>query len=137
MKKHSILLVEDDELDIISFRRSLKQLGSEYELHTAYNGKEALSYLSNNKEADKPDVILLDIHVKPFTGFEMLEMLRQSEHFAGTKIVALTASVMNEEVLQLKESSFDGCLSKPVDSDIFPDLLSQIVEGEEIWRITS
>jgi CheY-like chemotaxis protein len=45
MKKTSILLVEDDELDVINVQRSLKKLEVEHSLHTAYNGIEALSML--------------------------------------------------------------------------------------------
>jgi CheY-like chemotaxis protein len=40
--KHTILLVEDDALDVISVRRSLKKVDHEYELYTAFNGIEAL-----------------------------------------------------------------------------------------------
>ena len=85
----------------------------------------------------KPDVIFLDIHVAPYNGFQMLEMLRKSGRYNDTFIVALTASVMNEEVSQLRESGFDGCLSKPIDIDTFPELLSLILKGEELWHITS
>jgi two-component system, sensor histidine kinase len=130
----NVLYVEDE----VRSRRVMQMIFQGIDAAHLVVFEDSTDFLARAEALDpKPDVILLDIHFKPFTGFEMLEMLRQSEHFAGTKIVALTASVMNEEVLQLKESSFDGCLSKPVDSDIFPDLLSQIVEGEEIWRITS
>jgi CheY-like chemotaxis protein len=83
----------------------------------------------------KPDVIFLDIHVKPYSGFEMLKMLRQSDQFEGTPIVAVTASVMNEEVAQLRTAGFDGCLAKPLDMDTFPDTLDRIINGEMIWRI--
>ena len=85
----------------------------------------------------KPDVIFLDIHVPPYNGFQMLEMLRKSGRYNDTTIVALTASVMNEEVTQLRESGFDGCLSKPIDIDTFPEILSLILKGEELWHITS
>ncbi len=85
----------------------------------------------------KPDIIFLDIHVQPHSGFEMLKMLRQSPCYADTPIVALTASVMNEEIQQLKLAGFNGCLSKPVDIDTFPDTLQRIINGEEIWRIIS
>jgi CheY-like chemotaxis protein len=85
----------------------------------------------------KPDVIFLDIHVAPYNGFQMLDMLRKSGRYNDTIIVALTASVMNEEVTQLRESGFDGCLSKPVDIDTFPELLTLILKGEELWHITS
>ena len=83
----------------------------------------------------KPEVILLDIHVKPHSGFEMLKMLRDMNEFGQVPIVALTASVMNEEVQKLKEVGFHSVISKPVDVDIFPSLLQRIVGGESIWRV--
>jgi len=84
-----------------------------------------------------PDVIFLDIHMKPFTGFEMIEMLRESHQFDGVPVIAMTASVMNEEVQQLKTAGFDGCLAKPLDFDTFPEMFDRIVNGEKIWRIIS
>jgi CheY-like chemotaxis protein len=83
----------------------------------------------------KPEVILLDIHVKPHSGFEMLKMLRDMNEFGQVPIVALTASVMNEEVQKLKEVGFHSVISKPVDVDTFPSLLQRIAGGESIWRI--
>ena len=85
----------------------------------------------------KPHVIFLDIHMSPHTGFEMLEMLRQSKQFDGVPVVAMTASVMNEEVHRLRTCGFDGCLAKPIDFDSFPEALNRILSGEKIWRIVS
>lgn len=83
-----------------------------------------------------PNLIFLDIHVEPFDGFEMLRQLRALPQFAHTPIVALTASLMNEEVHQLRASGFDGCLAKPLDVQTFPALIARILAGEKIWRIT-
>ncbi len=83
----------------------------------------------------KPDVILLDIHMKPYTGFEMLKMLRQIEWAKDTPVIALTASVMNEEVQQLRNAGFNGCLAKPIDLQTFPEMLERVIAGESIWRI--
>jgi CheY-like chemotaxis protein len=83
----------------------------------------------------KPNIILLDIHIKPHSGFEMLTMLRAMEGFATVPIVALTASVMNEEVHKLREAGFHSVIAKPIDVDTFPDLLHRIVGGETVWRI--
>jgi CheY-like chemotaxis protein len=85
----------------------------------------------------KPDVVLLDIHMKPYNGFEMLEMLRQLDWAKDVPIVALTASVMNEEVQQLRNAGFTGCLAKPIELGTFPEILDRILGGETIWRIIS
>lgn len=85
----------------------------------------------------KPRLIFLDIHMSPHSGFEMLEMLRQSKQFDGVPVVAMTASVMNEEVHRLRTCGFDGCLAKPIDFDSFPEALNRILSGEKIWRIVS
>jgi CheY-like chemotaxis protein len=66
----------------------------------------------------------------------MLAMLRQLDWVNGRPmIVALTASVMNEEVQELKTAGFNGCLAKPIDLQTFPETLRQIFNGETIWRI--
>ena len=83
----------------------------------------------------KPDVVFLDIHMHPYDGFEMLAMLRTFGWANQIPIVALTASVMNEEVHKLRSAGFDGCLAKPIDLTTFPDIFDRIVRGETIWRI--
>lgn len=84
----------------------------------------------------KPDVILLDIHVPPITGFEMLKLLRNSDQYKNVPIIAITASVMNEEVQILKDSGFNGVFAKPLDMDRFPILIDKAMNGQKIWTIT-
>lgn len=83
----------------------------------------------------KPDIILLDIHVEPMDGFEMLNVIRALPDFGATLVVALTASVMNEEVQRLRMAGFYGVIAKPIDIDIFPSLLSRILQGERYWNV--
>jgi CheY-like chemotaxis protein len=83
----------------------------------------------------KPNIIFLDIHMKPINGFEMLKLLRQHPDYQDKQIVALTASVMNEEVDMLRHSGFNGAIAKPIDQMTFPALLERILNGEEVWNI--
>lgn len=83
----------------------------------------------------KPDVIFVDIHMQPLTGFEVLKIIRQHEEFQMTPVIALTASVMSEEVKMLKAAGFNGAVAKPVDLDTFPETLSHILDGEAVWRV--
>src|SRR5258706_10038101 len=85
----------------------------------------------------KPSIILLDIHMQPYSGFEMLEMLRQLEWSRNIPIIALTASVMSEEIQRLRTAGFNGCLSKPIDLQTFPETFKRILAGETICRITT
>jgi len=82
-----------------------------------------------------PTVIFLDIHLEPLNGFQMLNLLRADPRYAATITIAVTASVMNEEVAQLKASGFDGAIGKPLDFDNFPTLLERIVAGEAVWHV--
>jgi two-component system, sensor histidine kinase len=82
-----------------------------------------------------PDDFLLDIHMKSITGFEMLKQLRAEPEFRHSKIVALTASIMNEEVEQLRASGFDGAISKPISISAFTGLIERIMCGETVWSI--
>jgi CheY-like chemotaxis protein len=65
----------------------------------------------------------------------MLAMLRQLPDFAHVPAVAITASVMNEEIAKLRTAGFNGCVAKPIDMDTFPDCVEQLLKGEAVWRI--
>lgn len=83
----------------------------------------------------RPDIILLDIHVEPLDGFEMLKIIRETAGLNGVKVIALTASVMNEEVQKLRAAGFDGTISKPLSLPLLPHLFESIVKGESVWHI--
>lgn len=85
----------------------------------------------------RPDIVFLDIHVRPHDGFEMLKMLRDNDRFKDVPVVALTASVMNEEIAMLREAGFDGCLAKPLDVDTFPDTFQRLLSGETVWNVVA
>ena len=73
--------------------------------------------------------------MKPLDGIELLAMLRGDPQFSQSKVVALTASVTNEEVSLLKNGGFDGAIAKPLDIAMFPDLIARIINGEQVWYI--
>jgi CheY-like chemotaxis protein len=83
-----------------------------------------------------PRIVFLDIHVKPYDGFQMLAMLRLQARFQQTKVIALTASVMSEEVQLLRNAGFDGGIAKPIEATAFPNIIQAILAGQEVWYIT-
>ncbi len=83
----------------------------------------------------QPDFVLLDIHVEPHDGYELLSILRQLPNLSA-KVIAITASVMSEEVKRLKAEGFDGAIAKPLDMGTFPDLIRRLEAGESVWQIS-
>jgi two-component system cell cycle response regulator DivK len=83
----------------------------------------------------QPDAIFLDIHVRPHDGFALLDMIRGCPDYARVVVVAVTASVMNEEVAMLKDAGFDGAIGKPIDQVFFPEFVRGVLHGENIWHV--
>jgi CheY-like chemotaxis protein len=128
----AFLYVEDDTLSREIMEMILRGLG--YTQLIVFEDSHDFAARLDNLDFT-PNVIFLDIHIKPHDGFEMLKILRRHPRLGGQKIIALTASVMNEEVIKLQQAGFDGAISKPLDFDEFPSLLEQILNGERIWHI--
>lgn len=130
--KLEVLYVEDDELSCEIMRLLLEgEMG-----HKLVIFQDSVDFLARVQALQpKPDIVLFDIHVKPYNGFEMLNMLRGLEAFHRVPIVALTASVMNEEVRQLKVAGFSSIIAKPIDQDTFAQTLNQIAKGEQQWHV--
>jgi CheY-like chemotaxis protein len=83
-----------------------------------------------------PDVIFLDIQMRPHDGYEMLKMLRSDSTYKEATIIAMTASVMATDVQALRAAGFNGLIGKPIMRQVFPGLLKQILTGESVWFVS-
>ncbi|WP_264537421.1 response regulator [Flavobacterium sp. N1736] len=114
MKKPAILLVEDDELDIISVQRSLKKLEIEYELYSAYNGIEALKLLRDPDLMLNPQVILLDINMPRMNGIEFLKVVREDEKLKNMNVFIMTTSSEGHDRFEAEKLGISGYIIKPL-----------------------
>jgi CheY-like chemotaxis protein len=128
----AVLYVEDDTTSRMVMEIVLQQMNLTHIaiFENSANFAERLAQLPF-----QPDLIFLDIHMEPISGFEMLAILRALPQYEKCSIVALTASVMNEEVIKLREAGFNGVIPKPIDIDAFPELVEKLVAGQEVWRV--
>ena len=105
-----ILLAEDHEANINTFSSYLIAKG--FDLILARNGLEAVA----RAEADKPDLILMDIQMPQMNG---LDAIRQIRHHVDTAvahipIVAVTALAMPGDKEACLDAGANGYLSKPI-----------------------
>lgn len=84
MNKHSVLIVDDNEIDLMVHRRALLRSGRFDMVETAESGKEALTLLQEHaarrlQEPDKFPVLLmlLDINMPVMNGFDFLDRMAQ------------------------------------------------------------
>jgi len=133
MKLDYLLYVEDDPSNRLVMKLLIeKTLGTKN--YTIFENSADFMARLRNLPA-RPNIILLDIHITPFNGFQLLQMIREDPAYINTKVIALTASVMNEEVEKLRESGFDGAIGKPISLSTFPFIIARLLDGERVWQI--
>jgi len=104
-EKSKILVVDDIEDNIELIVKNFE--GSEVEIVTACDGLEAIEQFKR----EKPDLILMDIRMPKMDGYTAASEIKK---ISDVPIVALTASVMQDEHERSKREHFDGFLRKPV-----------------------
>jgi CheY-like chemotaxis protein len=104
-----VLLVEDNRTNQIVALGLLERLG--YKADVANEGYEAL----RKTEQKNYDLILMDCHMPGMDGFEATRQIRKRHEGArGPRIVALTASLSEEDMNNCRSSGMDGYLGKPI-----------------------
>ena len=120
-----ILLVEDDEVDVLTVRRALKDLNVSNPLEVAANGEEALARLGNGK-GQRPAIILLDLNMPRMSGLEFLRQARADGIATGIPIVVLTTSRQDQDVVEGFNYNVAGYMIKPVDYTKFVEVMQAI-----------
>jgi len=105
-EQHTVLVVDDDAGILDLHSRMVEEIGCQ--AITARNGREALKRV----DADQPDLILLDLMMPEMDGFEVLEALRQNEHWRDIPVIVLTARQLSEADLERCNRGVAAILSK-------------------------
>jgi two-component system, cell cycle response regulator DivK len=132
-QKPILVYVEDDENSILVMKMVVERVMKLPTLHVLQSRADFVQQVK--RLGVVPDVFLLDIQMKPYDGVELLSMLRGDPQFNESKVIALTASVTNEEVSLLKSGGFDGAIAKPLNIEAFPSLIAKVINGEQVWYI--
>jgi two-component system response regulator len=122
-----ILLVEDNPSDEKLTLRGFRNAGIANEIVVARDGAEALDYLhGTGKYAGRdatlvPALVLLDLALPRIGGLEVLERLRADERTRLVRVVMLTGSKEQEDVLRSYALGASAYVRKPVDFTEFAE----------------
>ncbi|MBC7467542.1 MAG: sigma-54-dependent Fis family transcriptional regulator [Bdellovibrio sp.] len=122
-------LIVDDEAElrksVVSILKNT-QLGIQFDIEEATNGKEALDKV----KAGDFDLILMDVRMPEMDGLEALKEIK--EHDPSTFVVIMTAhSNLNDAITAIKEGAYDY-LEKPVSPEKLTDIVKKSLEAHEM-----
>lgn len=117
-QKKKILLVEDDMALAAVYRSRLEIEG--FDVREVHNGEDALSATVEYH----PDLILLDVMMPKISGFDVLDILRNTPETANVRIVMLTALSQPKDKERAESLGVDDYLVK-----------SQVVIGDVVARV--
>jgi CheY-like chemotaxis protein len=126
-----ILIVEDNRGDVVLVREAFKETGIDFELTHMADGEQALRYLhrvAGGAEAERPDVVLLDLNLPKRDGWELLDAIRRSPALASTPVVILSSSGNPEDAERAARTPLSIYIRKPCTLDEFLDIGRQIEE---------
>jgi CheY-like chemotaxis protein len=120
-----ILLVEDDQVDIMTVKRAFKEIHVSNPLDVAENGEEALSFL-NDPASPQPIIILLDLNMPRMNGIEFLRVLRAEEKWRRLPVIVFTTSREERDKVDSFQLGISGYMVKPVDYLKFVEVVRTI-----------
>ena len=111
------ILVDDEEKSLMNLELLLKAACPDVQvIGKAANALQAVKIILN----DDPDLVFLDVHRPGYSGFDVLDSIRESR-----AIVVFTTAHKNYAINALRKGAFDYLL-KPVDTDELKECVSRV-----------
>ena len=132
MKRTTVLVVEDDLLNLEMISEELEEKG--FEVLKAASGIEALRLLEKTTKQIK--VIILDWMMPEMSGLELLGLLKEDNDFKHIPVIIQTAKSLPENIVQGMDSGAYQYLIKPFDNDVlFSMVRSAVAEYERFQSV--
>ncbi|MBJ2175405.1 response regulator [Aureibaculum sp. A20] len=112
MKNLKVLLIEDDLIEVMKFKRAISSLDLNHQVIEANNGEDALKILEEKDNI--PDIILLDLNMPKINGIEFLSILKKDSTLKYVPTVILTTSSNQRDLLACYEIGIAGYVLKPL-----------------------
>ncbi|TFW23575.1 response regulator [Massilia arenosa] len=128
-----ILLVEDDQVDVMTIRRALKEIHVLNPVVNMENGEAGLEYLAD-PDQQRPCIILLDLNMPIMNGIEFLQNVKADPRFRSIPVIVLTTSEEQQDKVNSFELGVAGYMAKPVDYKQFVEMMRSI---DVYWTISA
>ncbi len=133
----TLLIVEDDEIDLMGIHRALRDLKISNPTVHAVDGIEALETLrgENGKTAVKrPYIILLDLNMPRMNGIQFLEEIRSDEALKDSVVFVLTTSDADADIISAYAFNVAGYIVKSDARESFKEAMDML---DVYWTIVA
>ena len=107
----SILIVEDDEVDVMAIRRAFQETNISNPIYIAKDGIEALQKL-RSREIPYPYIVLMDLNMPRMNGIDCMKEIRTDRSLKRTTIFALSTSNDEKDKLSAYDCNVAGYIVK-------------------------
>jgi CheY-like chemotaxis protein len=126
----TILLVEDNPLDLHLTLRALKASGVTYPVEVCRDGVEALDYVharnSFAQHAPVPSLVMLDLKLPKVNGIEVLRAMRADSRYRHVPVVILSTSDEEPDLRAAYENGANSYVAKVINFDQFTETVRQV-----------
>ena len=130
-KEVTVLLVEDDEVDVMAVLRAFERAKIGNPVKVAHDGIEALEILREGA-VNKPFLILLDLNMPRMNGLEFLDVIRADKNLKDAVVFVLTTSKAEEDKCAAYQHNIAGYIVKERVGEEFLDAVSLL---SHYWKI--
>jgi len=126
----TFLVAEDNENDVVLLRHALGKTHLDISLNFVRDGQEAIDYLKNCRTTPDvfPALLLLDIQMPKYNGFEVLQWIREQPGFRRLVVVIFTTSALAADVNRAYDLGANAYLTKPIGTDSLADLMKTLCD---------
>ena len=134
----SVLLVEDNEVDVEITERILARSGVSITLRVARDGKEALDLLLSGREGEPqprehlPALVLLDLRLPVIDGTDILRRIKADPELSAIPVAVLTGATGEGPKLESMALGGNMYFVKPITSS---DAVSLIPAVRKYWEV--
>ena len=125
----TILIVDDSRADSRLTELWLRNSPFVQDMQVVRTGAEALAFLRREGkyvQAERPRLVLLDVHLPDLLGWELLESIRADESLRDLPVIVLSGTVSDADIQLANKLGAVRCLNKPIDADEFSALVREI-----------
>jgi CheY-like chemotaxis protein len=124
-----ILLVEDNPTDVLMTREGLEDWKIPYCLSVVEDGEQALEFLyrrGDYGEAERPDLILLDLNLPKISGKEVLSQIQRDPDLSSITVVIVTTADATIDCQMCEDFDAKLFLTKPIDYEEYVNAISSV-----------